>query len=265
MTLDVARVAALMRQVAAEEIVPRFQNLAAHDVREKRPGNVVTTADLASEARLVNGLAAIAPEATVVAEEMAEANPLGVLARLRQAAPVWVIDPVDGTANFADGKAPFCIIVAYVAGGVTRAGWILDVMADELAAAEEGGGAFIGDRRIAVAGAAAARAMSGYLAQRLRNIPELAAALGPFRVSRCAGRDHLDMASGRMHYAFYRRIWPWDHAAGVLMHREAGGHSARIDGTPYDPAGGPDQTILLAPDRESWLALRDLVAPHTQR
>jgi fructose-1,6-bisphosphatase/inositol monophosphatase family enzyme len=262
---DIARVAALMRQVAAEEIVPRFQNLATHDVREKRPGNVVTTADLASEARLINGLAAIAPEATVVAEEMAEANPLGVLERLREAAPVWVIDPVDGTANFADGKPPFCVIVAYVAGGVTRAGWILDVMADELVAAEEGAGAFIGDKRIAVAAPAAARTMSGYLAQRLRNIPALAAQLGPFRVTRCAGRDHLELSSGRMHYAFYRRIWPWDHAAGVLMHREAGGHCARVDGSSYDPAGGPDQTLLLAPDRESWQALHDLVAPHLQR
>src|SRR5215510_7004092 len=151
MTPDIARVAALMREVAAEEIVPRFQNLAAHDVREKRPGNLVTSADLASEARLINGLAAIVPEATVVAEEMAEEDLEGVLARLADDTPVWVIDPVDGTANFAEGKPDFAVIVAYVSRGVTRAGWILEPARDTMTVAEEGGGTFRDGKRVSVA------------------------------------------------------------------------------------------------------------------
>jgi fructose-1,6-bisphosphatase/inositol monophosphatase family enzyme len=261
---DMARVAALMREVAAAEILPRFRNLAAHDIREKAAGSVVTTADLAAEARLVNGLAAIVPEATVVAEEMAEENPAGIMARLREAAPVWIIDPVDGTANFADGKPPFCVIVAYVERGVTRAGWILDVVADELVSAEEGSGAFRNGTRMKAASATTPGRMTGYLGERLRRIPVLANELGPFRVTRCAGRDHMDLSSGGLHYALFRRTWPWDHAAGALIHREAGGYNAAWDGTPYSAAGSREQGLLLAPDAEGWHALRGLLDAHVR-
>jgi len=262
-TLDIARVGALMREVAAEEILPRYRNLAAHEVREKKAGSVVTTADLAAEARLINGLASIAPEATVVAEEMAEGDLAAVLARLHEDAPVWVIDPVDGTANFADGKSPFCVIVAYVEHGATRAGWILDVVANELTVAEEGSGTFRDHTRVRVAAPTALGETTGYLGQRLRDRPALAARLGTFRVTRCAGRDHMDLAQGALHYALYRRTWPWDHAAGALLHREAGGHNAAWDGAPYNAAGGPEQGLLLAPDAASWHALRDLVGAHS--
>ena len=265
MTLDVTRVAALMRQVAAEEILPRFRNLATHDVREKRPGNVVTTADLASEARLINGLAGIAPEATVVAEEMAEADLDGVLARLAGDEPVWVIDPVDGTANFAEGKPDFAVIVAYVAHGATRAGWILEPVRDTMTVAEEGGGTFRDGARLAVAKAAPLAEMKGWLGWRLWRNRDVSSKVSALMTMKCAGCEHAALASGRSHFSFYRRTMPWDHAAGALMHREAGGYSARLDGAPYSPAGGPDQTILLAPDRESWQALHDLVAPALRR
>jgi fructose-1,6-bisphosphatase/inositol monophosphatase family enzyme len=265
MTPDIPRVAAVIREVAAAEIVPRFRNLAAHEVRKKEAGSVVTVADLAAEAQLIKGLAGVVPGATVVAEEMAETNLHGVLARLGEAAPVWVIDPVDGTANFADGKPPFCVIVAYVEHGETCAGWILDVMADQISAAERGAGAFRDGTRLSTAAPDSPTAMTGYLGQRLRRIDALAAALGPFRVSRCAGRDHMDLAEGAMHYALYRRTWPWDHAAGALIHREAGGYNAAWDGAAYSAAGAPEQGLLLAPDEESWHALRDLVVAHSPR
>jgi fructose-1,6-bisphosphatase/inositol monophosphatase family enzyme len=265
MTPDIARVGALMREVAAEEILPRFQRLAAHDVREKRPGNLVTTADLASEARLINGLAAIAPHATVVAEEMAEADPAGVLARLSEDTPVWVIDPVDGTANFADGKPDFAVIVAYVERGVTRAGWILEPVKDALTVADEGGGAFRDGERIHVAPRVALTSMTGSLGYRLRHDQSVTVKVGPLLTLKSAGCEHAALSSGRFHFALYRRSMPWDHAAGVLIHREAGGHSAALNGAPYSPAGGPEQGVLLAPDRDTWQTLHDLVTPALRR
>ncbi len=261
MTPDPDRVAALIREVAAEEIVPRYRSLGEGDVYEKRPGNLVTAADLAAEARLADGLSAMVAGSQVVAEEMAETNP-GALARLGEAGPVWVIDPVDGTANFAAGRPIFAVIVAYVEAARTRAGWILDVLADEMAVAEEGAGAFSNGTRLHAAGAAPLAEMTGYVGQRLRRDPEVARRLGHIRVSRCSGRDHFDLARGTLHYALFRRVMPWDHAAGALLHREAGGHNARIDGTPYRPGGGPDQGLLLAPDADSWHAVRDAVLPN---
>jgi len=264
MTPDIEKVSALIRAVAAEEILPRFQKLAAHDVREKRPGNVVTTADLAAEVRLIDGLGALAPGSTVVAEEMAEADLAGTLGRLSEAVPVWIIDPVDGTANFAAGRPEFAVIVAYVELGRTRAGWILDVVNDTMAVAEEGSGAFEGDARLRAAAAAPLSEMTGYLGARLRRHAALIDRLGPIRVTRCAGRDHRDLAVGVLHYALFRRSLPWDHAAGSLLHREAGGYNAAYDGAPYDPAGAPEQGILLAPDRDTWHELHALTAPAFQ-
>ncbi len=260
MSADPERVAALIRTVAAEEIVPRYQSLGAEDVFEKRPGDLVTAADLAAEARLAEGLVAMAPGSSVVAEEMAHKDP-GVLKRLAGDAPVWVIDPVDGTANFAAGKPDFAVIVAYVERGRTCAGWILDVLGDEMALAEEGSGAYSNGTRLHAASAAPLPDMTGYVGARLRARPEIAARLGPIRVSRCSGRDHFDLARGTLHYALFRRAMPWDHAAGVLIHREAGGYSASEDGTPYRPAGAPEQGLLLAPDRDAWETVHDAVLP----
>ncbi len=261
MAPDPQRVAALIRTVAAEEIVPRFRNLGDGDVFEKKPGDLVTAADIAAEARLAEGLAAQVAGSRVVAEEMADKDPT-ILNRLCGDAPVWVIDPVDGTANFAAGRPVFAVIVAYIQGAATRAGWILDVLADEMAVAEEGSGAFVDGTRLHAAGAAPLAEMTGYVGARLRRDPEVAARLGPIRVSRCSGRDHVDLALGALHYALYRRALPWDHAAGALIHLEAGGYNATIGGTPYRPDGTPEQGLLLAPDRDAWHAVRDAVLPN---
>ena len=265
MTPDVARISDLMREVAAEEILPRFRRLSAEDVREKRPGNLVTTADLASEARLINGLAAIAPDATVVAEEMAEADLVGVLGRLSGEAPVWVIDPVDGTANFAKGKEDFAVIVAYVERGRTRVGLIYEPARDRLTVAEEGGGAWQDGTRLAVAGRIPLTEMTGSLGYKLRYDPNVTTQVGSLLTLKSAGCEHVALSSGRFHFSLYRRSWPWDHAAGVLIHREAGGYSAALDGAPYSPSGAPEQGLLLAPDRDSWQRLHDLVLPALRR
>jgi fructose-1,6-bisphosphatase/inositol monophosphatase family enzyme len=81
----------------------------------------------------------------------------------------------------------------------------------------------------------------------------------PARIVRygCVGREYMDLAGGALDFALYTRLKPWDHAAGVLIHQEAGGFS-RItdDGTSYQPAPGIQQTtLLLAPDQAAWQAL----------
>jgi fructose-1,6-bisphosphatase/inositol monophosphatase family enzyme len=75
----------------------------------------------------------------------------------------------------------------------------------------------------------------------------------------------MNLALGKLHYAVFRRCMPWDHAAGALIHREAGGHNAAWDGTPYSAAHAPEQGLLLAPDADTWRRLRDLVGAHSPR
>jgi len=78
---------------------------------------------------------------------------------------------------------------------------------------------------------------------------------------RCAAYEYRLLADGHIDFSISYKLMPWDHATGVLMHREAGGYSALYDGSPYSPAvhqGG----LMLAPDKASWQALHDaLLSP----
>ena len=123
-------VVALMRQVARDVVMPRFRNHAAHEISEKAANDFVTIADKESELRLAEGLAAILPEAGIIGEEACAADPT-ILERAGHGLN-WIIDPIDGTGNFASGNPPFGIMIALADAGATLAGWILDPMTGRL-------------------------------------------------------------------------------------------------------------------------------------
>ncbi len=257
----------IMERVAAREIVPRFRHLAEHDINEKNPGDLVTTADIEAERALARELSPLVPESVVVGEEEAETNP-SVLAALAGPRPVWLIDPLDGTNNFAHGKPCFAVIVALCQAGQTRAAWIHDPLGGVTAWAMEGEGAWIhepgGLRRLSAAAPVPVSEMEGSLGSGLRKRLTAKREAGdtttPARLVRyrCAGQEYLDLARGRLHFARYGgRLKPWDHAAGVLIHREVGGFGALTEGqAPYSPRSGVVRgTLLLAPDANTWDAL----------
>lgn len=111
---DSLRVAELIRETAAAELLPRFRNLAKSDIRQKRPGDVVTVADEAAEQRLATGLAKILPGVPVVGEEAVEKDPSLLDLIARPGETCWIVDPLDGTANFAAGRDRFAIIICLV-------------------------------------------------------------------------------------------------------------------------------------------------------
>ena len=106
-----AEVADLLRTAARAEILPRFRRLASADIREKGPGDLVTVADEESERQLTRRLMDLVPNSVVIGEEAVAADSK-VLDRVFDDAPVWIVDPVDGTSNFAAGKPAFGVIVA---------------------------------------------------------------------------------------------------------------------------------------------------------
>ena len=140
---------ALMRRVSEEAILPLYRGLAEHQIEAKAPGDVVTVADRAAEAMLTEALAAFEPALPVVGEEAAHADP-SVQDAL--AGDCWIVDPLDGTRNFARGEPPFGIIVARAEGGVARSGWIYDSLTGRFCAAHAGKGAFVDAERIAARG-----------------------------------------------------------------------------------------------------------------
>lgn len=263
MTPDIEMVARLISDIAAEEITPRFRNLAPEEVREKRPNDLVTVADEASERRLTRAFVDLLPGSVVVGEEAVAADP-SRLDLLHGADPIWIVDPLDGTSNFAAGRPIISVIVALVRDGETVAGWIHDPLGARMVTAERGSGARAEGERLAVAQWQAGRKLSGSInAGSLRNRltarrDRLAAAIDAAPGLMCAGQEYMRLARGDIDFSIFSRLHPWDHAAGVLIHAEAGGVSARFDGSLYRPThreGG----ILLAPDRASWGALEALL------
>ncbi|MCK9543033.1 MAG: inositol monophosphatase, partial [Novosphingobium sp.] len=140
-------IARLMREAARTAILPRFRALSASDITAKAADDVVTVADHDSEALLSDGLSRLLPEAAIVGEEAAHAEP-AVLDRLAKGL-CWIVDPLDGTNNFANGKPPFGVIVALSDSGRTLGGWLYDPLRDRLCHAVAGGGAFVDGERIA--------------------------------------------------------------------------------------------------------------------
>jgi fructose-1,6-bisphosphatase/inositol monophosphatase family enzyme len=257
---DLAQVADLIRDVAAAELLPRFRNLSKDDVRQKRPGDLVTVADVASEQRLASGLAKILPGVPVVGEEAVEAD-AGLLDLIgRPGERCWIVDPLDGTSNFAAGKATFAIIVALVEDGRTVGGWIFDVPNGRMAVALAGQGVTLDG--IAVTGARSGGPPSGFVGYKIRKAFErqLPAAqqrgLGSVSTLRCAGVEYLEILAGRACFSIYRRTKPWDHAAGALMLAEAGGGAVRFDGKDYAPAQPTDAGIIGAPSRRGLAEVR---------
>jgi fructose-1,6-bisphosphatase/inositol monophosphatase family enzyme len=261
-------VGTLMRAVARTVILPLYQRLAAGDVAEKAPGDVVTVADRWAEEFLAEGLVELLPGSTVVGEESVAID-AALLDRLADAGPVWLVDPLDGTANFAAGHGPFAVMVALLAGGAARIGWILDLITDQLVVAEAGAGAYLDGVRITTdrdappLSALRGNVRSKYFPPAVRAaVDRRAVALGEaLPGSGCAGREYPDVITGVQDFALFWRTLPWDHAAGVLFTQEAGGVARRLDGGPYlltDPRPG----LLVARNEDVWCRVYDgLLAP----
>lgn len=263
MTPDMDWTTALLREAAATQVLPHFRQLAEEDIQEKTSSaDLVTVADLACEAFLNKRLLDRYPGSVIIGEEAA-AKDESVFDALDGDDPVWIIDPIDGTWNFAHGNPRFAIILALVIRGQTVAGWILDPVRDYAYTAEAGSGAHLDGALASVMESSDISEMTAVLYVGKKRTPALydriksvSDEIGDRRFTRCAAAEYMALVSGRAHYAMFTRLLPWDHAAGVLIHAEAGGHGALVDGRPYRPVPMTD-TILLAPDEPSWTEIRD--------
>ena len=251
-------VTALVREVAQTIVLPRWRHLSDSEIQQKSPGDLVTIADHEAERALTAGLTALLPGSQVVGEEAVAADP-GVLDRVGDAGAVWIVDPIDGTNNFAAGKTPFAVMVALLRDGDTAASWILDVVPDRMTVAEAGSGAFIDGLRVKTRtddpGAAelTGSLSRNYFPDDLREqiesgIGRLGTVTGGHH---CAGYEYPAIVSDEQQFATFWRILPWDHVPGSLIVREAGGTVLRLDGSPYR-ATGAERGLLVAANEDIW-------------
>jgi fructose-1,6-bisphosphatase/inositol monophosphatase family enzyme len=256
----------ILRDAARAEALPRFRRLDASMVSTKTEAiDLVTEADIATENVIKARIAQWMPEALFVGEESVAADP-ALLGRLATADLAVVVDPIDGTANYAAGLPLFACMAAVVSGGETIAGIIYDPMGDDWMMAEKSSGTWLrrpdGEAvRMRVAAPLPLPQMVGMASvaympadkrpQVLQNTDKLRL-LSNFR---CAGHEYRTFASGHGQFVCYNKLMPWDHLAGTLMSQEAGGFAARLDGSPYLPRH-VDGGLLVAVDKPSWEELR---------
>ena len=139
--IDIAAIANILQEAAFKEILPKFRNLGDGDVRMKSEAiDLVTEADEAAERLIKARMAEIAPDALFIGEESVAADP-ALLGRLGGADLAVVVDPIDGTFNYAAGLPLFGVMAAVVSKGETVAGIIYDPMGNDWVIAEKGSGA----------------------------------------------------------------------------------------------------------------------------
>ena len=256
------QVGALMRRAAAQAILPRYQHLTADQIDEKAADDVVTIADQEAEAILTEGLALILPEAAIVGEEAAFGDP-ALLDRLGDAL-CWIIDPLDGTNNFAKGQAPIGVMVALAAAGETIAGWIYDPLSGRMAEAHRGQGAFVDGERIVARETGQTPPIAAISLvfmdpdQRASMKAHIAPHYALVDIPRCAAEQYPRLVLGVNDLSIFERTLAWDHAAGVLFVNEAGGKAARPDGSAYrvDEAHLPGLIGAASPALWDGLAVR---------
>lgn len=251
---------------AGESVIrPYFRSLEKGDIRKKEGGEVVTIADEKTEQYLIQHLIKEYPETTFVGEETMAKNP-SISSRINTDEWVWIIDPIDGTINFATGKPLFCIILSLIHYGETVAAWMFDVMNDRMFASWKGQGVTVNGKNVqSIASSPGSKELSdmvGYtrpqfFPRRYRDtMKENISCFKDITSHRCASHDYIGMIDGKADFSLYNKMKPWDHLAGSLMIEELGGKVARVQGEqPYraDSFLDPDaRGLLIASSPDLW-------------
>ncbi|MEU7033120.1 inositol monophosphatase family protein [Streptomyces sp. NPDC046237] len=255
-----------VRKAAAAEITPRHRQLAAHEIVEKNgPHDLVTIADRAAEEHLTASLTALLPRSVVVGEEAVHADP-AVYEALQGDAPVWIVDPVDGTRQFVRGEPGFCTLVALARRGELLASWTFAPALDQMAIAVRGRGATLNGEPIRSGSPAPGAVLTVATSHPDYTTDDQKRALlgldtEGVRPRPCgsAGLEYLDVARGLLDAVGFSWEYAWDHAAGLLLVTEAGGAHTTLAGEPFRITGGNALPFTAARDQATADRIRTLL------
>ena len=227
-------------------------------VSRKGPTDLVTDYDLKSEQMLVKEILKAYPEDRILAEEGTNTDSASAAqGQTGDAEHLWLIDPIDGTTNYAHGVPFYSVSIGLMAGDRILAGVVYDPSRDELFHASEGGGAWLGDQPLKVSETRVLEdslLVTGFPYD-LRtnpdnNLDHYSAFALRSRAVRRLGSAALELAyvaAGRFEGYWELRLNPWDWAAGVLLTREAGGVVTTFSGD--DKVLDGDETLLATNGR----------------
>jgi myo-inositol-1(or 4)-monophosphatase len=223
---------------AGRVLAERFGR-ASLEVTHKGDIDLVTESDIAAERLIVERIQSYYPRHAILAEESGASEQVGATASEHK----WIIDPLDGTTNYAHGYPCYCVSIALELAGELVLGVIHDPTRDETFAAERGAGATLNGRRIRVSEISdlnEAMVCTGYpydvrgRDNFVRNFKNFILHAQGVRRDGSAALDLAYVACGRFDGFWEEGLRPWDVAAGALIIEEAGGRVSRYDNAPYD-------------------------------
>jgi myo-inositol-1(or 4)-monophosphatase len=238
MPADIGEVGRRAARAAGEILRTNYRK--PHHIILKGVIDPVTESDYQSQSAVIGIIRESFPDHGILAEESAGQGGGG-----RSSLPVhrWIIDPLDGTVNFAHGFPMFCVSIAFEVNGVLEYGVVYEPLRDELFEAKRGGGAFLNGEAIRVStvkrleGALLATGFPYDIRERLpETLARMGRILGVAQGVRRAGSAALDLAyvaAGRLDGFWEEHLKPWDTAAGILLVQEAGGQITTIEGEAY--------------------------------
>jgi myo-inositol-1(or 4)-monophosphatase len=234
---ETENIISLAREAAVEAGKYIFEHIGKiRDISYKEGvNNLVTDVDRASESIIMDKIKEAFPEHSILAEESGE--------HFRDEEFKWVIDPLDGTVNYAHTFPFFCVSIGVMKGSAAKVAVVYDPVRDELFTAQEGGGAYVNDAAIKVSSAPSLKdslVATGFaytMEGKASNMALFAKIMGKAQALRRAGSAALDLcyvACGRMDGFWELNLSPWDTAAGQLIVSEAGGEVSTLDRGKYD-------------------------------
>jgi len=261
MTYSLAALKDIIIPAAQDELVPRFARV---ERQHKRDGSVLTEADLAVQSRIAAQLLQQWPATVFLGEEMTATEQTQLL---NSGQPVWCLDPLDGTSNFAAGIPFFCVSLALLQQGEVLLGMVYDPVRDECFTASGEQGARLNGAPLRVVQTGLELGQTTALIDFKRLDRELATRLVtqiPYASQRSFGSVALDwcwLAAGRCHIYLHGRSNIWDYAAGNYIFDAAGGYSSTLDGdavfthalTPRSSVAAVDQSLFTA--WTEWLGI----------
>lgn len=269
----------IVRRAGQQVVMPNFRQLNHGDVTVKTSlSDLVTIADQASEDFISAEIRKHFPDWAIVGEEAVAADP-STTDLISSAQTCVIIDPIDGTWNFAHGIADFGIIIAVVVEGRTRFGLLYDPVNDDWVYANQGEGAFY--QRTLMhekAHTGITDLAQAPLPLHIRAEEDLSKLAGIMSIHSYTGDKKQDfalkatkfarinnlpscpayrqLAQGHFHFSLTYKMMPWDHAAGALIYTEAGGICRTLQGEEYSP-NMPDGEMLTAQSEQQWQALAE--------
>lgn len=252
---DIKVLKRIIRETAKEEILPRFNRI---DYNIKDDGSIVTEADLAADKRIRQALLEAYPDIAFLSEEMELAEQQKLI---QSSTKLWILDPLDGTSNFAAGLPIFASSLALIVNGEVHIGISYDVNRDEMFSAVKGKGAYLNDKQLKCKASDLSLDKSIAIIDFKRLKPKLLTQLSnnkPYRSQRNLGASVLElvwMAANRGQIYLHGSMKLWDLAAGSLIVSEAGGYASTIEGEDVFKLTMTPRSVLISPDKdlfEQW-------------